>query len=61
MSTLQTLIPAAMFSVPADKGIKTNYLPSNTVTLKAVDSPQQTRFDGRVPGKFSSEYNYNFS
>jgi hypothetical protein len=52
--------PSPSSSSLADKGIKTSYLPCNTVTLKAVDSPQQTRFDGRVPGKFTGEYNYNF-
>ena len=34
------------------------------MTLKAVEMPQATRFDGRVSskpqGKYKGEYNYNF-
>ncbi len=47
--------------IHADKGIKTNYLPTSTVMIKAVEMPQVTKADGRVSGKFTGEYNYNFS
>lgn len=54
----------ALAHTHADKGIKTNYLPSSTVTLKAVEMPQETRFDGsatsKPQGKYNGEYNYNF-
>lgn len=43
-----------------DKGIKTNYLPGNTVALKAVDVPHDVPQDGNIGGKYKKEYNYNF-
>ena len=63
-------IPISILIIPiafrdlTDKGITTNYLPSNTVTIKAVEGPQITRFDRTLPSKpltkYTGEYNYNF-
>jgi len=54
-------IPMYQTATMGYKGIKTSYLPTNTVLVKAVESPQVTKPDGLVPGKYTGEYNYNFS